>query len=192
MLPLIIYIHGFQSSPLSDKAEETKRYLVSEQLAVDYIAPALSSYPMTSYRQLQNLIEQHLPRQIGIIGSSLGGFMATKLSQQYGLKAVLVNPAVRPFELISQFLGDNINPYTQVEFCLHEGHIDELRALDVKALSTPENILVLLQTGDETLDYRSAVEYYRGCEQVVEEGGDHRFQGYDKHLARLIKFLFTD
>lgn len=188
--PLLIYIHGFQSSPQSQKAEATRHYVKSQDLPFDFLTPDLDNYPMRSYQQLQAIVEQHLPRPIALIGSSLGGFMATALVEQYdGLRAVLVNPVVRPYELISLVLGDNVNPYTGIEFFLDESHIDELHQLEVAKLSDPSRIKVLMQTGDETLDYRSAVSYYQGCEQVIEEGGDHRFQNYEKHLPDVIKFL---
>ena len=189
MRPLLIYIHGFQSSPLSAKAQQVARYIESEQLPIDFIAPDLANFPMQSYQQLQQLIEQHLPGNIALIGSSLGGFMATALAEQFGLRAVLINPAVKPYNLINAYLGENQNPYSGIRFVLHQGHMDELRQLEVVDISAPEKILLLLQKGDETLDYRQAVEYYHGCQQQVEEGGDHRFQHFDKQLSAIINFL---
>lgn len=189
MRPLLIYIHGFLSSSLSAKAEETRQYLETASLDVDFIAPQLSNLPMAMYQQLQQLVEQQPPRRIGLIGSSLGGFMATVLAQQYGLRAVLVNPAVHPAVLISGLLGEHRNPYTGEQFVLLPQHVAELRQLTVSALAAPDNLLVLLQTGDETLDYRQAVDYYHGCRQVVEEGGDHRFQNFHQHLPAVLQFL---
>lgn len=191
MRPLLIYIHGFQSSSQSEKAQETRQYCEQQSLAIDVLTPELSNYPLASFKQLQQIIEQHQHQQhqIALLGSSLGGFMATCLAQRYGLRAVLINPAVRPYELISGVLGKNINPYTGVEFILDESHIDELRELEVTTLSQPEKLLVLLQTGDETLDYHQAVAYYHGCKQVIEAGGNHRFQHFDQHLPAVLKFL---
>ena len=189
MPPLLIYIHGFLSSPLSQKAEETRRFLLARQLPIDFIAPGLPNYPQQSFQQLQQLVEQNLPRQIALIGSSLGGFMATALAEQYGLRAVLVNPAVHPYHLIANYLGENENPYTGETFTLTDTHMEELRQLEVKCFADPSRLKVLLQTGDETLDYRHALAFYRGCPQVVEEGGDHRFQNFEKHLPELLKFL---
>ncbi|MGK0498731.1 MAG: putative esterase YcpF (UPF0227 family) [Oceanicoccus sp.] len=190
MRPLLIYIYGFLSSPQSQKAQDTASYLQDHSLPVDFLAPDLANYPMASYRQLQQIVEQHLPnRQVAVIGSSLGGFMATALAQEYGIKAVLVNPAVRPYELICHFLGDNVNPYSGEKFHLTEQHMQELQQLEVKNISTPGHIHVLLQAGDETLDYRQAVEFYQACSQLVEQGGDHRFQHFKKHLPALLNFL---
>ncbi len=189
MRPLLIYIHGFNSSPLSEKAQELRAYVQDNELAVELIIPGLPNYPGASYRELEQLVEQHLPRPITLIGSSLGGFMATTLAQQFGLKAVLINPAVRPSLLIGILLGENENPHTGEKYFLHEGHVDELIELEVQSISRPERLMVLLQTGDELLDYRQAVSYYQGCPQIVEEGGNHRFENFEKHLPRALKFL---
>lgn len=189
MQSLLIYIHGFLSSPQSIKAQETQQYINSTQLPVEQITPGLSNYPMQAYQQLQELVQANSGRQIALIGSSLGGFMATALAEEFGLKAILVNPAVKPYELISGVLGENTNPYTGETFILDESHIKELHQLEVQPITRPERLKVLLQTGDETLDYRKAVSYYHGCPQVVEEGGDHRFQGFENHLPEAFKFL---
>ena len=193
MRPLLIYIHGFLSSPQSIKAQETQQYIERQQLPVELLTPGLSNYPMMAYKELQAIIlaalEQHSDRKIALIGSSLGGFMATTLAEAYGVKALLVNPAVKPYELISHVLGENKNPYTGEAFFLDDSHIQELHQLEVQTITHTERIKVLLQTGDETLDYRKAVSYYQGCPQMVEEGGDHRFQDFEKHLPEAFKFL---
>lgn len=189
MCPLVIYIHGFLSSPLSAKAQEVRRFLQQNALDIEVITPDLSNYPLEAYQQLQQLIDEQPARKIGLIGSSLGGFMATTLAERNGLRAVLVNPAVHPYKLMAGFLGEHVNPYTHVPFLLEECHVEELRELEVQSFSQPDNIQVLLQTGDETLDYRQAVSYYQGCSQLVEEGGDHSFQHFDQHLTAVLEFL---
>ncbi|MEH6557772.1 MAG: YqiA/YcfP family alpha/beta fold hydrolase [Oceanicoccus sp.] len=187
--PLLIYIHGFQSSCQSEKAQETRLFLEKNSLPIDFAAPTLSNYPLESYRQLQQLIEQNQSRQIALMGSSMGGFTATALAQHYGLSAVVINPAVRPYELMSSFLGPNKNPYTGIAFTLQDQHVKELQQMEVRKISDPSRLMVLLQTGDEVLDYQKAVEFYRDCPQIVEKGGDHRFQNFEKHLPDVIKFL---
>lgn len=189
MNPLLLYIHGFKSSPLSEKASEVRRFIESGGYPLDYQVPAFSDYPGESYRQLEDLLASQRGRQVALIGSSMGGFHATVAAEQFGLRAVLVNPAVRPSELIQYVLGENENPYTGNRFFLEQRHAGELAALEKDALQAPENLLLMVQTGDETLDYRRAVDYYRDCEQVVEEGGDHRFQHFDRHLPAIFEFL---
>lgn len=192
MHPLLIYIHGFLSSPQSIKAQQTRQYIERLQLPIQLFIPQLSNYPMPAYQQLRAMVEtartENSARQIALIGSSLGGFMATALAEAYGLKALVINPAVKPYE-ISAVLGENTNPYTNETFVLTHSDIEALHRLEVQTLSKPEQIKVLLQTGDETLDYRKAVSYYQGCPQVVEEGGDHGFQNFESHLPEAFNFL---
>jgi predicted esterase YcpF (UPF0227 family) len=46
----------------------------------------------------------------------------------------------------------------------------------------------LVETGDELLDYREAVQHYAGADQVVVQGGDHSLQSFPKHLPRILEF----
>jgi uncharacterized protein len=192
MHSLLIYVHGFNSSSKSQKAEEVRQYLETNNQPIDFLAPTFADTPGESFQQLLNVIEherENNRQDIALIGSSLGGFMATAAAERMGLRAVLINPAVRPQTLIKQFLGENTNPYTGNRYTLHEGHMAELRSIEPKPLGSPEHLLVMLQTGDETLDYRDAQCYYKDCPQIVEEGGDHRFQHFDRHLPKLLEFL---
>lgn len=189
MSPLLIYIHGFNSSPQSLKAQETLHYLREQQLAVEFVAPDLANYPQQTHTELTTLIKQHANRQVALIGSSMGGFFATVLAEQFGLRAVLINPAVHPHRLIRGYLGHNVNPYSGVHYTLTEEHLQQLASLDVQSLRAPQNLFLLTQTGDETLDYRDAVSYYRNCSQRVVDGGNHRFENYVEHLPECIKFL---
>jgi predicted esterase YcpF (UPF0227 family) len=53
---------------------------------------------------------------------------------------------------------------------------------------TPSRYLLIVETGDEVLDYRQAVARYRGAEQVVVPGGDHSLRSFEQHLARILAF----
>jgi uncharacterized protein len=124
---------------------------------------------------------------VSLIGSSLGGYYATWLAEKHGVRAVLVNPAVRPYELLAQYVGPQTNLYTGAHDVLTAGDIDALRALEVDRI-TPNRYLLMVQTGDEVLDYRAAVERYRGAEQQVIEGGDHGFSDFGEHLDAALAF----
>ena len=115
--------------------------------------------------------------------------MATVLAERYDLRAVVINPLVNAERLFTSALGQHRNPYTGVDFEITTSHVDELQQLTVDNVTRAENLLVLLQTGDETLDYRLAVDYYHGCQQIVEQGGNHRFQDYLQHLPTVMTFL---
>ena len=188
--PLLIYLHGFMSSPNSVKAKETEFYLAKRSMVVEYLVPALSDCPEQAYQQLGELMQANQNRTIGLIGSSMGGFFASALAARFACRAVLINPAVAPQNLMQKYIGEQTNPYTNNHFTLTVNDMEFLQDLEVEC-PQPDKIMLLLQTGDETLNYKDAVAKYADSPQVVEEGGDHRFQDYDKHLPSIMNFLFA-
>ena len=62
-------------------------------------------------------------------------------------------------------------------------------ALQRDRLAADEPYLVLLQKGDETLDYRQATAYYRDKEVVQVAGGSHRFDHFERQLPLIGDWL---
>ena len=102
-----------------------------------------------------------------LIGSSLGGYYATHLSEVYNAPAVLINPAIRPFEHWEERIGEHKNYYSDEVHLVTKAHIDELENLYIETFSNPENIMALVQTGDEALDYRLTVEKFGNAHCIV-------------------------
>lgn len=187
---LLLYIHGFNSSPLSHKAQVMSEYCKNHRPDIKVVVPKLPSFPAQAAQHLLDVVNQYKDDyQIGLVGSSLGGYLSTWLNAKFGFRAVLVNPAVKPYELLASFLGEQENPYTQERYVLDESHIQELIALDVHELQSPQDFWLLQQTEDEVLDYRQAVEKYADSKQTVEKGGDHSFIDFERYPAQIIEFL---
>ena len=182
----ILYIHGFNSAPESKKATQLsslmQRIGCSDQLRV----PALHHHPREAIAQLQAAISD-LGRPL-LVGSSLGGYYATYLAEQHGLKALLVNPAVSPHRMFDGYLGTQTNLYSGQTWELTHDHVTALAELEVAAPQGPERYQVWLQTADETLDYRLAEKYYKACALRIQAGGDHSYQGFAQQLPALLSF----
>ncbi|WP_407332147.1 esterase YqiA [Enterovibrio sp. 27052020O] len=190
MSSLLLYIHGFNSSPLSAKAQQMKAWCEVNRPDIKLEVPRLACYPSGAAAQLEQIVEQYKGDYcIGLVGSSLGGYLSTWLNEKYGIRAVLVNPAVKPYMLLADYLGPQQNPYTGEQYLLEPHHMDELKALETESITHPNSIWLLQQEGDEVLDYRQAVSKYQGCKQTVEAGGDHAFVGFDRYPAEIIQFL---
>ena len=121
----------------------------------------------------------------------MGGYLSTYLIEKFGGKAVLVNPAVRPYELLQNYLGEHVNPYTNEGFTIVPSDIEVLKQLDTARLNNPKAYRVMLQTDDETLDYRQAEQKYAHSHLIVEQGGDHSFIDYSRHLPDIAEFLLN-
>lgn len=193
----IIYVHGFNSSPGSFKALQLKAFVEQNQLDLQYHSPMLSHWPEKAMDALEDLLEQIKAddqaagkiTRILLVGSSLGGFYSTYLMARYpGLKAVLINPAVFPQELLPAYLGLNENLYTGEQYELTQDHMQQLRKLHLAEPACTQNIKVLLQTDDEVLDYRRSENYYRQADVQIIEGGDHGFQNFEQHFTTLLDF----
>ncbi|MCD9545736.1 esterase YqiA [Photobacterium carnosum] len=190
MPSLLIYLHGFNSSPSSLKAQQMITYCREHRPDIKVIAPQLPSYPAKASQYLAQLIEQYNDRYtIGVVGSSLGGYLSAWLSEHYQLPAVLVNPAVKPYQLLVDYLGPQQNPYSGENYVLEIQHIDELKALEVSNITQPQRLWVLLQQGDEVLDYRQAALKYAHCKLTIEANGDHGFCDFERFPATILQFL---
>lgn len=188
-----VYLHGFLSSPQSRKAQELIHYFADQGMQRQLSVPTLSFEPAEAIKQAQDAIRllqnQDGIDQVFVMGSSLGGFYATYLAQQEKIKAVLINPAVRPYELFDKYLGPNKHFYDGKTYILEQKHIKQLQVMEVEHLACPEDILLLLQTGDETLDYRWATDKYINCPSWIEAGGNHSYEGFMGKLKSMFYFI---
>lgn len=188
--PACLYLHGFLSSPASLKAQQLVSYY-QQHLPHDGLSvPELPFEPARAIELARHELKrmQSEYHQVYLIGSSLGGFYATHLAETEGVPAVLVNPAVRPFDLFEHYLGPNTHYYSGEVHELTLEHIAQLQTLDCAHISHPERLLLLLQTADETLDYRQAADLYRACASWVEGGGNHSFERFIERMPMMLSW----
>ncbi|MBZ9612368.1 YqiA/YcfP family alpha/beta fold hydrolase [Rheinheimera maricola] len=182
----VVYLHGFASSSQSEKALLTSAFFARNYRHIDYAALDLPYEPIAALA----LIKQHIGtrRDVALIGSSLGGFLATCIAEQLACRACLINPAVAPHTVLNKHLGRYYHPVLQQHFDVTPAQINQLKQLMPAQLQQPQNYLLLLQSGDEVLDYRLALDYYQGAEIKLSEGGDHSYVGYAAQLETIANF----
>ncbi|MCD6009763.1 YqiA/YcfP family alpha/beta fold hydrolase [Halomonas sp. IOP_31] len=183
----VLYLHGFNSGSDSPKAR-----LMREACArIEHRGPLPCRTPNLSHRPAEALASAEaalaeLGDKVLLVGSSMGGFLASVLAERHDLAAVLINPAVNASRLVDAWLGMAfVNPYSGKRFTIESAHRDELLALEPVRLA-PERYLLLLGSADETLDCREAFAAYRGCRTLIEPGGDHGFSRLADYLPAVL------
>jgi predicted esterase YcpF (UPF0227 family) len=185
---MIIYIHGFNSSPASHKSRLLQERLAQTGSPQKFSCPALPHRPQEAMAILEGLVMKTGVQSVTLVGSSLGGFYATWLTETTGCRSVLVNPAITPHEGLRSYLGPQKNLYTGQEYELTEDHLLQMQALYIPRPERMDNYLLIHTTGDELLDWRVAVERFRGCRQIVVDGSDHGFSEFGDYVDSVLEF----
>ena len=186
----LLYLHGFRSSPQSTKAQQMAARIAVDFPTVTWWCPQLPPSP----REAADLIGQGTllwPREsMAVIGSSLGGFYATWFAEQWGCKAVMLNPAVHAPRDLAKYIGEHTSWHNPAEkFVFKALYVDELRALECVGLARPDNYLAIIAKGDEVLDWREMSARYAGARIRLLEGGDHALSDFEDHLEDILSFL---
>jgi predicted esterase YcpF (UPF0227 family) len=184
---VIVYLHGFNSAPASHKARTLQAYMAARGLGSRFACPALPHRPQEAVRRIEAELGRHSGQRVTLVGSSLGGFYATWFAERRDLRAVLINPAIAPYIGLEAYLGLQRNLYTGEDYELTRDDLDGWRALALERVD-PERYLLLLETGDEVLDWRQAVAKYEGARMAIRIGGDHSLKSFPEHLARILRF----
>jgi len=185
---MILYLHGFRSSPASFKARKMQEYMQRSGRAAEFFCPALSPSPALAIAQAEQILEDVDPSKVTIIGSSLGGYYATWLAEKYGCKAMLVNPAVKPPRELESYVGVTTYYHSEEIFEFKAAYVDELRVLAVQKITHPERYFLLAATGDEVLDYIEMVAFYEGAQQVIIQGSDHGLAEFADMFDQVLAF----
>ena len=189
---LLVYLHGFRSSPRSSKAIITAnaiQLLSSKDNPIEWYCPQLLASPKMSMDMVSQHIEQSNADRIVVIGSSLGGFYANFLAEKYACKAVVLNPAVRAARELASHVG-MLTVYDSDEpFDFRPEYIDELQDLQIEKITSPERYFLIAAKGDELLDWREMAEFYSGSKQLILEGSDHGISEYEILLPKVLGFI---
>ena len=189
---MILYLHGFRSSPLSMKSRLLAAQMQALGRGAQWLCPQLPASPKLAIEQAMSLVENVAPAELTIIGSSLGGYYATWLAEKIGCRAVLLNPAIVPLLDLEQHVGISTEFHSDKPFEFKREYIDELRAFAVPTITQPQRYFLIAATGDEVLDYRDMLAHYRGAQHIVIEGSDHGISEFADYVAAVLAFAGID
>lgn len=130
MRKVIVYFHGFGSSPDSDKVERLK---VS---GAEVFAYPIDVDPRVSIPSLEHNIDMMLLDDVNrdmdltFVGTSLGGWYAGVLGAKYACKRVLINPCIDlqnsllkyalSSEVLVQYKALELTPHAKYHISIHD------------------------------------------------------------------------
>lgn len=181
----ILYCHGFNSSAQAQKAQQFQAALLNTPYQAH--VPNLAYDPEVAFLQLHQLMQRLQP--VMLVGSSLGGFYATVLAEQYQCPAVLLNPSVTPAHTLQAVV--NQIQYSAAQACDYTflpAYVETL-ARQTPTQIDPQRYFVVLTTGDEVLDYRAAQTHYDGCAGLIISGNTHQIAHFEDFLPPIMRFI---
>lgn len=208
----MLYLHGFRSSPQSCKAQLLAAHLRAFNPQSYWACPMLNVSPLAAIataaeilnrgcdiKDIPNFFSSTAPAKTTtilknythdtvIVGSSLGGFYATWLAEQYGCRCVLLNPAIRPWEELHRHLGIQTLWHSEDSIVVERHHMDELKAFEVKKITHPQRYFLLAATGDQVINYRDMLDHYRGAQIKLIQGSDHGLSDFSDHIDEVLAF----
>lgn len=181
-----IYIHGFNSSGSAPKSRQLEQAL--QALPVEYCSPDLPHQVQPALAALELLIDDKQP--VTFVGSSLGGFYAIYLAHRYpNAKAILVNPALSPWQLLENEQTEYQNPFTGEKFSVGKEQLVQIKQFSIETIHKPERFLLLLQSDDEVLNYHEALAKFPHSPKVIRQGGGHLFTDFEQVIPTIIEFI---
>ncbi len=186
----LLYLHGFRSSPGSTKARLVAQRMAARHPQLTFWCPQLPPSPRLAMQAVLQGIAGWPRERMAVIGSSLGGFYATWIAEQTGCRAAVLNPAVHPARDLAKYIGEQASWHDPEEtFFFRPEYVEELRELEVAAISRPERYYALIAKGDEVLDWREMVGHYPRVQLRLLEGSDHAIADFPAYLDEVLAFL---
>ena len=202
----LIYIHGLDSDANSIKGLLLEDYCKEYHPDIKVHRPDLNQPPQAVFDKLVHLVEE-LGRgsKVVLVGSSLGGYFATLVSNQTGCPALLINPSTQPHITLQRFDADksaadaskidsNQNKVlhtTDGGWALTKADLQWFTRHTLSTVENPSDVEVMIKKGDELLDANLSAAFYRqqGATVTIQAGGDHRFSDFETHLPQVLKIL---
>lgn len=185
---MILYLHGFRSSPKSFKARLMQEHFQAQGKSAQFVCPQLPVSPHAAIQMARELCESVPPDALVLVGSSLGGFYATALAEDLGCRAVLLNPAITPARDLEKHVGIQPAWHSDEQLDFRAEYVDELGPIARERISHPERYFLIAATGDEVLDWRQMVAHYPGARHKIIEGSDHGLSDFAQYIDEVIEF----
>ena len=201
----IVYVHGLDSDANSTKGLLLDEYCQQHHPDITVHRPDLNQSPEQVFIYLTDLVNRlSKDAKTVLVGSSLGGYFSTLVSNKTGCPALLINPSTQPHITLQRFeddkgadtlkTDDNQNMTlhtTDGGWAITKSDLQWFKHHQLLTVEYPNQVTVMLKKGDELLDANLSAAFYKyhGATVIAQEGGDHRFSDFAEHLPEVMKIV---
>jgi predicted esterase YcpF (UPF0227 family) len=128
------------------------------------------------------------------MGSSMGGFTSEYLAMKTGCKAIMINPAITPSELLPQFIGVTENYETGQPYKWEQHNCEQYIKYENELANSSQHIdrTILLDMADELINSKNTLSRYKEKANIVTyDGGSHGFEHIKQALPVIDKLIFN-
>ena len=174
----ILYLHGFGSryDPEHEKIKKLETLGTVVGVDIDYC----NGYERAVETATQAVYDEHVDL---IVGTSMGGYLASHVGTKIGVPFVALNPAVEPAVNLEKWVGTFID-WTGQGKCLTKNICADYPPMEEEGCG-----LVIVESGDEVVDAHNT---YSQLKEVYEThmltAGSHRFEHMDVALPLIQTF----
>jgi len=201
----IIYLHGFNSASLdlSGHLLLSKQKLVvlnrfCQQHKIKFYTPNVDyrdfSQVIGDLTQLFLQLEAE-GYKVLFMGSSLGGFTSEYMAIKTERKAIMINPAIEPSELLLKYKGITENFELKQPYHWTQGHCEQFKTYESElqqSLTQTISLTLLLDMADELIDsFKTQQRYQPYADVVAYEGGSHSFEHIEQALPVIEKVIYS-
>jgi len=191
----IVYVHGLDSDVNSNKGLLLEQYCQENYHDNKVYRPDLNQSPEQVFSYLTKLVDElSQEAKTVLIGSSLGGYFSTLVSNRTGYGALLLNPSTQPHVTLQRFNDDNSNETlytTSGGWAITKNHLQWFAEHPLLSIVNPKKVAALIKKGDELLNASLSAKFYseQGARVILQEGGDHRFSDFREHLPEVMRLV---
>ena len=185
---MLIYIHGFNSSPASNTGGKLKA-IFADTRALEDPSEGLFADNLALLCQQVEQLKKIATTPLVFVGSSLGGFYTSQVAPLFSANCMLINPAINPAESLRQFLGRNTYFHSGRQWDFTEAICNSYQNFCDRR-TAPLERLVVIGKNDTTLNPHEGRQYWQQHATIHETDDAHSIEAIDAvMLASLNKWL---
>lgn len=180
MFKHIVYIHGytgeFGHNPNSTKIQKLREYANTNGYTLH-----TPHYPDHDPEQAHKFLTDYVSKvkakdpHAVLVGTSMGGYWAHRLSNEHKLPSVIVNPAIEPHKTLARHV--EAGRITPKAFANYKKFNDE----HTSHSTVHEPRIVLLEKGDTVINPEKTAKAYKGHADVrMFPDGNHQFTRHNE------------